>query len=46
MTTVDGDIDVSNIHLDGIDKIVQTQIDEIQDGAYDKKLLLDIYRNL
>lgn len=46
MTTVDGDIDVSNIHLDGIDKIVQTQIGELEDGAYDKKLLLEIYKNL
>jgi DNA repair exonuclease SbcCD nuclease subunit len=46
VTVADGDIDVSNIHLDGIDKIVQNQINEIQDGAFDKRLLLEIYKNL
>jgi hypothetical protein len=32
--------------FESIDTIVQSQIEELQDGAFDKKLLLDIYRNL
>lgn len=32
--------------FESIDAIVQSQIEELQDGAFDKKLLLDIYRNL
>jgi hypothetical protein len=46
MTVADGSVDISNIHLEGIDSIVQTQIEELQDGAYDKRLLLEIYKNL
>jgi arsenate reductase len=36
----------ANIQFESIDSIVQSQIEELQDGAFDKKLLLDIYRNL
>lgn len=39
-------VDISNIHFESIDHIVQTQIDELQEGEFDKKLLLDLYRNL
>jgi DNA repair exonuclease SbcCD nuclease subunit len=42
----EGGLENSSIQFDSIDKIVQSQIEELQDGAFDKKLLLDIYRNL
>ena len=32
--------------FESVDNIVQTQIDALEEGAYDKKLLLDIYQNL
>jgi DNA repair exonuclease SbcCD nuclease subunit len=43
---IDGNVDISNIHLEGIDSIVQKQIEELEDGAYNKQLLLEIYKNL
>jgi hypothetical protein len=36
----------SSTPFESIDKIIQSQIELLQDGAYDKRLLLDIYRNL
>jgi DNA repair exonuclease SbcCD nuclease subunit len=43
----EGGVDMSNVHFESIDNIVQTQIEELQEGdMYDKKLLLEIYRNL
>lgn len=43
---VEDDSNNANIQFESIDAIVQSQIEELQDGAFDKKLLLDIYRNL
>ena len=46
-TTLEGDgTDNSNTQFESIDTIVQSQIEELQDGAFDKKLLLEIFRNL
>lgn len=42
----DRQFDSTNIQFESIDKIVQSQIEELQEGAFDKRLLLDIYRNL
>jgi DNA repair exonuclease SbcCD nuclease subunit len=39
--------DYSNTEFESVDHIIQTQIEELEEGtAFDKKLLLDIYRNL
>lgn len=38
--------DNSNIQFESVDKIIQTQIESLEQGAYDKKLLLEIYQNL
>lgn len=43
---IEDDSNNANIQFESIDAIVQSQIEELQDGAFDKKLLLDIYRNL
>ena len=43
---LEDDSNNANIQFESIDAIVQSQIEELQDGAFDKKLLLDIYRNL
>jgi hypothetical protein len=36
--------DYANTEFESVDAIIQKQIDELQEGAFDKKLLLDIYR--
>jgi DNA repair exonuclease SbcCD nuclease subunit len=36
----------ANIQFESIDSIVQSQIEELEEGAFDKKLLQEIYRNL
>jgi DNA repair exonuclease SbcCD nuclease subunit len=38
--------DYSNTAFESVDTIIQKQIDELQEGAFDKKLLLSIYQNL
>jgi DNA repair exonuclease SbcCD nuclease subunit len=38
--------DYSTIVFESVDQIIQTQINELSEGAFDKKLLLDIYRSL
>jgi hypothetical protein len=32
--------------FESVDTIIQTQIESLEEGSFDKKLLLDIYRNL
>lgn len=44
--TTDGAEGDITTEFESIDKIVQSQIEELQEGAFDKKLLLEIYRNL
>ena len=38
--------DYSNTEFESVDAIIQTQIDSLLEGSYDKKLLLDIYRSI
>lgn len=38
--------DYSNLEFESVDTIIQTQIDSLLEGQFDKKLLLDIYRTL
>lgn len=38
--------DYSNTEFESVDAIIQKQIEELQEGAFDKKLLLDIYRSI
>jgi DNA repair exonuclease SbcCD nuclease subunit len=38
--------DYSNADFESVDTIIQKQIDELQEGAFDKKLLLEIYRSI
>jgi hypothetical protein len=38
--------DYSNLEFESVDTIIQTQIDSLIEGQFDKKLLLDIYRTL
>ena len=40
------DTDYSNLQFESVDSIIQTQIQQLQEGSFDKKLLLDIYLNL
>lgn len=37
--------DYTNTSFESVDAIIQKQIEELQEGAYDKKMLLDIYRS-
>ena len=38
--------DYSNSEFESVDTIIERQIGELQEGAFDRKLLLEIYRNL
>lgn len=38
--------DYTNTEFETVDAIIQKQIEELQEGAFDKKLLLDIYRSI
>ena len=38
--------DYTNLAFESVDTIIQKQIEELQEGSFDKKLLLDIYRAL
>ena len=40
------DTDYSNLHFESVDSIIINQIEQLQQGSFDKQLLLDIYRNL
>lgn len=40
------DTDYSNLHFESVDSIIISQIEQLQQGSFDKQLLLDIYRNL
>jgi DNA repair exonuclease SbcCD nuclease subunit len=40
------DTDYSNIHIESVDSIVIGQIEQLQQGSFDKQLLLEIYRNI
>jgi DNA repair exonuclease SbcCD nuclease subunit len=38
--------DNTNVQFESVDKIIQSQIESLEQGTYDKKLLLEIYQNL
>jgi DNA repair exonuclease SbcCD nuclease subunit len=38
--------DYTNVVFESVDTIIQKQIEDLLDGSYDKKLLLEIYRSL
>jgi DNA repair exonuclease SbcCD nuclease subunit len=38
--------DYTNMKFESVDSIIQEQIQQLSDGQFDKKLLLDIYQNL
>lgn len=40
------DTDYTNLHFESVDSIIISQIEQLQQGSFDKQLLLDIYRNL
>lgn len=40
------DTDYGNLHFESVDNIIISQIEQLQQGSFDKQLLLDIYRNL
>lgn len=40
------DTDYTNLHFESVDNIIISQIEQLQQGSFDKQLLLDIYRNL
>lgn len=40
------DTDYTNLHFESVDSMVINQIEQLQQGSFDKQLLLDIYRNL
>jgi DNA repair exonuclease SbcCD nuclease subunit len=40
------DTDYTNLHFESVDSIIINQIEQLQQGSFDKQLLLDIYRNL
>lgn len=40
------DTDYTNLHFESVDSIIQAQIGQLQDGSFDKQLLLEIYRTL
>jgi DNA repair exonuclease SbcCD nuclease subunit len=46
-TDLETDItDYTNTSFESVDAIIQKQIEELQEGSFDKKLLLDIYRSI
>ncbi len=45
--TIDADdTDYSNVTFESVDSIIQEQIQQLQEGSFDKRLLLEIYKNL
>lgn len=40
------DTNYANVHFESVDSIIVSQIEQLQQGSFDKQLLLDIYRNL
>jgi DNA repair exonuclease SbcCD nuclease subunit len=42
----DNNSDNTNTQFESVDTIIQTQIESLEVGTFDKKLLLDIYRNI
>lgn len=40
------DTDYGNLHFESVDNIIISQIEQLQQGSFDKQLLLEIYRNL
>ena len=42
----DNDPDNTNTQFESVDTIIQTQIESLEVGTFDKKLLLDIYKNI
>jgi DNA repair exonuclease SbcCD nuclease subunit len=42
----DNNPDNSDTQFESVDTIIQTQIESLEQGTFDKKLLLDIYRNI
>lgn len=38
--------DYTNVKFESVDNIIISQIEQLQQGSYDRQLLLDIYRNL
>jgi hypothetical protein len=40
------DTDYTNLQFESVDSIIINQIEQLQQGSFDKQLLLDIYRNL
>lgn len=40
------DTDYTNLQFESVDSIIIGQIEQLQQGSFDKQLLLDIYRNL
>jgi DNA repair exonuclease SbcCD nuclease subunit len=40
------DTDYSNMKFESVDSIIQEQIQQLSEGAFDKRLLLEIYKNL
>lgn len=42
----DTDSNSTDTQFESVDTIIQTQIESLEQGSFDKKLLLDIYRNL
>lgn len=43
---LDNNSDSTTNQFESVDSIVQTQIESLEEGSFDKKLLLDIYRNI
>jgi DNA repair exonuclease SbcCD nuclease subunit len=40
------DTDYANLHFESVDSIIINQIEQLQQGSFDKQLLLSIYRNI
>jgi len=38
--------DYTNTEFESVDAIIQKQIEELQEGSFEKKLLLDIYNSI
>lgn len=38
--------DYTNLKFESVDTIIQSQIEQLEQGSYDKRLLLEIYKNL
>lgn len=40
------DLETSNLHVESVDNIIVNQIEQLQQGNFDKQLLLSIYKNI